>query len=113
MLHEAGVAERMVRDGITHHSCYLSDDDLMVRISFHELTGNSVTVYGQTEVTADLYAAQDAIGATIIHGVEDVVISDVETTAPFVTYALEGQRHRLDCLFVAGCDGFHGVRVGD
>ena len=109
MLREAGVAERMEREGMPHEGCYLTDDDLMVRINFAELTGKTVMVYGQTEVTADLYAAQDALGATIVHGVEDVVISDVLTDAPFVEYTVEGVRHRLDCAYVAGCDGAHGV----
>lgn len=109
MLHDAGVGDRMSREGMPHEGCYLTDDDLMVRINFQDLTGKSVMVYGQTEVTADLYAAQDAMGTTIIHGVADVTIKGVETSAPFVEYTVDGTRQRLDCLFVAGCDGFHGV----
>jgi p-hydroxybenzoate 3-monooxygenase len=109
MLREAGVGDRMAREGIPHEGCYLSDDDLMVRINFKELTGTSVMIYGQTEVTADLYAAQDAIGATILHGVEDVVIADADSDAPYVMFTHGGQRTRLDCAYVVGCDGFHGV----
>lgn len=109
MLAEAGVDDRMKREGDPHDGCFLTDDDLMVRINFAELTGKTVMVYGQTEVTADLYAAQDAMGTTIIHGVEDVVLNDLETSAPYVEYTLDGTRHRLDCAYVAGCDGFHGV----
>lgn len=109
MLREAGVADRMAQDGIAHDGCYLTDDDLMVRINFRDLTGTSVTVYGQTEVTADLYAAQDAIGATILHGVEDVTIQGADSSAPCVEFTQGGTRHRLDCAYVAGCDGFHGV----
>jgi p-hydroxybenzoate 3-monooxygenase len=109
MLREAGVGDRMAREGIPHEGCYLTDDDLMVHIDFKELTGSSVMVYGQTEVTADLYNAQDALGATIIHGVEEVVIHDADTDAPYVEYTLDGARKRLDCTYVAGCDGFHGV----
>lgn len=108
MLREAGVADRLEREGQPHDGCYLTDDDLMVHIDFQDLTGKQVTVYGQTEVTADLYAAQDAMGTQIIHGVEDVVISDL-TTNPYVQYSLKGERYRLDCSYVAGCDGFHGV----
>lgn len=109
MLHEAGVGERMEKEGIPHEGCYLTDDDLMVRINFFELTGKKVMVYGQTEVTTDLYAAQDAMGTNIIHGVEDVVIDGPETTSPAVEYTLNGERKRIECSFVAGCDGFHGV----
>ena len=109
MLQEAGVGERMAREGIPHEGCYFTDDDLMVRIDFQALTGKSVMVYGQTEVTTDLYAAQDAMGTRIIHEVEDVVLQDVETEHPYAEYVLHGVRHRIDCRFIAGCDGFHGV----
>ncbi len=109
LLREAGVGDRMDREGIPHEGCYLTDDDLMVRINFHELTGKKVMVYGQTEVTTDLYEAQDAMGTRIIHNVEDVVINDVTTGAPYVEYSHDGARQRIDCQFVAGCDGFHGV----
>lgn len=109
MLKEAGVDARMLEEGIPHDGCYFTDDDLMVHVDFHALTGKRVMVYGQTEVTADLYAAQDARGTQIIHEVEDVVINDVTTNAPFVTFRQGDKSHRLDCAYVAGCDGFHGV----
>jgi p-hydroxybenzoate 3-monooxygenase len=109
MLEEAGVAERAHLEGHPHTGCYLTDDDLMVRIDFQELTGKQVLVYGQTEVTKDLYAAQDRLGTTILHNVEDVKICEVASQAPFVTFVHEGKQKRLDCRYVAGCDGFHGV----
>ncbi len=109
MLEEAGVAERAHLEGHPHTGCYLTDDDLMVRIDFQELTGKQVLVYGQTEVTNDLYAAQDRLGTTILHNVEDVKICEVASQAPFVTFVHEGKQKRLDCRYVAGCDGFHGV----
>ena len=109
MLHEAGVGDRLDREGIPHGGCYLTDDDLMVRINFKELTEKQVMVYGQTEVTADLYNAQDAIGATVVHDVSDVVINDADSDAPYVEFTKGGVRQRLDCSYVAGCDGFHGV----
>ncbi len=109
MLHEAGVSDRMEAEGDPHDGCYFTDDDLMVHVNFHELTGKRVMVYGQTEVTTDLYEAQDAMGTTIVHNVEDVVIQDPTTNAPYVEYTVNGERRRLDCAYVAGCDGFHGV----
>jgi len=109
MLHEAGVGDRLDCEGIPHGGCYLTDDDLMVRINFKELTGKQVVVYGQTEVTADLYNAQDAIGATVLHDVSDVVINDADSDAPYVEFTKDSVRQRLDCGYVAGCDGFHGV----
>jgi len=99
----------MEREGIPHDGANFTDDDLMVHVNFHALTGKRVMVYGQTEVTQDLYEAQDKMGTTIHHEVEDVVINDVDSTTPNVEFTQKGQRHRLDCAFVAGCDGFHGV----
>lgn len=109
MLQEAGVGDRMSREGIPHDGCYLTDDDLKVHINFKDLIGKQVMVYGQTEVTADLYNAQDAMGTSVIHGVTDVVIQDADSTAPYVAFTTDGQRQRLDCEYIAGCDGFHGV----
>ncbi len=109
MLREAGVGDRMDREGLRHEGCYLADDDLMVHINFQDLTGKSVMVYGQTEVTADLYAAQDAMGTQILHDVSDVVIEGPETTTPHVNFTRKGRQVTLGCDYVIGCDGFHGV----
>ena len=109
MLRQAGVSERMDREGIPHHGCYMTDDDLMVRIDLKTLTGSSVLVYGQTEVTTDLYAAQDSMGTTIHHNVSDVQPGDLEQARPYVDYSVNGQRNRINCNYIAGCDGYHGV----
>ena len=109
MLRRAGVHERMENQGIPHHGCYLTDDDLMVHIDFNKLTGKQVMVFGQTEVTTDLYTAQDAMGTSVLHGVEDVSIHDLNQSISRVDYSLNGQRKSINCLYVAGCDGFHGV----
>jgi len=109
LLGAAGVGDRLGREGQVHEGCYLSAGNRLIRIDFEALCGRHVTVYGQTEVTRDLYQAQDAAGATILHGVEDVAIHDAATDAPHVTFMHAGDRKRLDCGFVAGCDGSHGV----
>ncbi|MEL7254301.1 MAG: 4-hydroxybenzoate 3-monooxygenase [Pseudomonadota bacterium] len=109
MLRKAGVADRMEAEGMPHEGCFMTDDDQMLRIDFKALTGQSVMVYGQTEVTADLYTAQDAMGTTILHEVEDVVIKDATTDAPYVTFTQGGEDRRLESAYVVGCDGFHGV----
>lgn len=109
MLREAGVSARMETEGYPHDGAYFTDADLMVHVDFHALTGKRVMVYGQTEVTQDLYKAQDAIGTTIIHGVEDVAILDLDGPQAAVEYTLNGTRKRISCAYVAGCDGFHGV----
>lgn len=109
LLEEAGVGSRMHKEGQPHDGCYLTSDDRMIRIDFLEGCGKQVMVYGQTEVTRDLYEAQEALGATILHEVDDVALHDLQSEAPYVTFTREGAQHRLDCAFVAGCDGFHGV----
>lgn len=109
MLRQAGVSVRMDVQGIPHHGCYMTDDDLVVRIDLKGLTDKSVLVYGQTEVTTDLYAAQDSMGTPIVHNVSDVHIGDADKPRSYVEYSVDGVRNRLDCLYIAGCDGFHGV----
>ncbi len=109
LLREAGVGARMDREGFTHNGVYLSCKNNSFRIDFKETVGRSVTVYGQTEVTRDLYDAREAAGARTLHGVSDVELHDIEREAPYVTFTHDGQGHRLDCDYIAGCDGFHGV----
>lgn len=109
MLHEAGCADRMMREGQPHHGCFLSTTEGRFRVDFSAACGKEVMVYGQTEVTHDLYDAQDAIGATILHEVSDVVLHDVDGDAPHVTFVQAGRARRIDCDWIAGCDGFHGV----
>ena len=109
MLREAGVSARMDAEGIPHDGTLITDADMVVHVDFKRLTGRRVMVYGQTEVTQDLYAAQDAMGTPIVPGVEDVRIADLDGPQAAVEYTLDGQRRRLTCAFVAGCDGFHGV----
>ena len=109
LMEEAGCAERLHAEGMPHDGTLISYGDEMFRVDFTEHTGKPVMVYGQTEVTRDLYAAREAHGGKIEFNVEDVVIHGVDTDAPHVYYTVEGQAQRLDCDFVAGCDGFHGV----
>jgi p-hydroxybenzoate 3-monooxygenase len=108
MLEQAGVAERAHAEGLPHSGTYLAVQNKGFRIDFDALIGKKVMVYGQTEVTRDLYAARAAAGGTVIHGVEGTQPRDLDTAAPYVTYTLGGTEHRIDCDFVAGCDGFHG-----
>jgi p-hydroxybenzoate 3-monooxygenase len=109
LLREAGAGDRMDREGILHDGCHLASHGEMFRIDFKESCGRQVMVYGQTELTRDLYEAQDAIGATILHEVENVVLHDLTSGAPYVSFTHEGAEQRLDCDYIAGCDGFHGV----
>ncbi len=108
MLQQAGVGDRMAREGFVHTGTYLAARNRGFRIDFDALIGKKVMVYGQTEVTRDLYAARDAMGGVVIHGAEGVALHDLDSAAPYVTYRKDGADHRVDCDFVAGCDGFHG-----
>jgi p-hydroxybenzoate 3-monooxygenase len=109
LMEEAGCADRLHREGLVHDGTLISYGDEMFRIDFTEHTGTAVIVYGQTEVTRDLYAAREAAGGAIAFEVDDVVIHGADTDAAHVTYTVGGQPQRIDCDFVAGCDGFHGV----
>jgi p-hydroxybenzoate 3-monooxygenase len=109
MLEEAGCADRLHAEGYVHDGTLISHGDTLFRIDFTEHTGTPVIVYGQTEVTRDLYAIREAAGGQIEFEVEDVVIHAADSDAPFVTYTQNGHPRRIDCDFIAGCDGFHGV----
>lgn len=107
LMREAGVAERMDQEGIAHNGTEIAYGNEAFRIDFEKQTGTSVMVYGQVEVTRDLYEARAAAGGTVIHECAGVKPHDLDTDKPFVTYLKDGV-HRIDCDFVAGCDGFHG-----
>ncbi|MBF9060927.1 4-hydroxybenzoate 3-monooxygenase [Rhodobacterales bacterium HKCCSP123] len=109
LMEEAGCADRLHAEGYVHDGTLISYGEEMFRIDFTEHTGTPVIVYGQTEVTRDLYAAREAAGGLIEYEVEDVVIHGADTDAPHVTYTQHGEPRRIDCDFIAGCDGFHGV----
>lgn len=110
LMREAGVAERMEREGEVHEGFYIATAGERRRVNLHALTGgSSVIVYGQTEVTRDLYDGRERMQGVVIHEAEDVQPHGMETDQPFVTYRKNGESLRLDCDFVVGCDGFHGV----
>lgn len=109
LMEEAGCADRLHAEGIIHNGVSISYGDEMFRVDFAEHTGTPVIVYGQTEVTRDLYNAREKCNGKIEFSVEDVVIHRANSDAPYVSYMVDGQSRRLDCDFVAGCDGFHGV----
>jgi p-hydroxybenzoate 3-monooxygenase len=109
LLRSAGVGERMERLGTVHDGVGLSFSGRHVRVDFAALTGKGVMVYGQTQVTKDLYAAVDQTGVPVVDEVADVVPHDLDGTAPYVTFVHEGRTHRVDCHYIAGCDGSHGV----
>ncbi len=109
LLRTAGVGSRMDVEGINHDGTYLAIANEGFRIDFKRLAGGSVMIYGQTELTHDLYDARDALEARIVHEVDDVRIECADSARPRVGYRHAGNDHVIDCEFVAGCDGFHGV----
>jgi len=109
LLREAGIGQRMDAEGFVHTGTYLALQNRGFRVDFKAHTGKQVMVYGQTEVTADLYAARDAMGGIVRHGVDGVTLHDLDTDAPHVSYIQDGTAHRVACDYVVGCDGFHGV----
>ena len=109
LMREAGVSKRMDEESFVHDGTVIASGDQQFPINFKEHTGSNVVVYGQTEVTRDLYDAREEAGGNIIFNVEDVVINGAKSDEPYVTYAVDGKPQRIDCEYVAGCDGFHGV----
>ncbi len=110
LMREARVAERMDREGQIHEGFYIAHDGIRERVDLKALTGgNTVIVYGQTELTRDLYDGRDRLGGIVVHDAEDVKPHDVDSAQPYLTYRHAGERLRVDCDYIIGCDGFHGV----
>ncbi|MGN6307960.1 MAG: 4-hydroxybenzoate 3-monooxygenase [Xanthobacteraceae bacterium] len=109
LLDKLGLGARMHAEGLIHHGVDLCFDGDIQHIDFTGLVGRHVTVYGQTEVTHDLMDARKASGLTTIYEADDVALHDFDGAHPRVTWRRDGATHSLDCDFIAGCDGFHGV----
>jgi p-hydroxybenzoate 3-monooxygenase len=105
LMDRAGAGARMHAEGLVHNGIELSFDGDRHRIDFSALIGRHVMVYGQTEVTRDLMAMRQS---PVVYEAENVALHDFETK-PWVTHAKDGVTHRIDCDFIAGCDGYHGV----
>ena len=110
LLREAGVSERMDQEGLVHDGFELAFDGRREHIDLKGLTGGkTVMIYGQTEVTRDLMEARAASGARSFYNAAQVQPHDLKSDAPYVTFEQDGEQFRLDCDYIAGCDGFHGV----
>jgi p-hydroxybenzoate 3-monooxygenase len=109
ILKSAGVGARMMKEGLLHHGIFLNFAGSSHRIDFEELTGRAVMIYGQQEVVKDLIAARVAVGQPLHFEVDSVSVHDFESNSPQVRYKIDGQEHTLECDFIAGCDGFHGI----
>lgn len=110
LMDEAGVGQRMHAEGLVHGGFDMLFKGERHRIDMNHLTGGkNVMVYGQTEVTRDLMDARQAAGLTTIYEASNVTVHDFDTATPRVRYEKDGKTHEIECDFIAGCDGFHGV----
>ncbi len=110
LLREAGVNQRMDAEGLIHDGFELAFDGRSEHIDLKGLTGGkTVMVYGQTEVTRDLMQAREAAGALTFYSASNVQPHELKGEQPHITFEHNGETHRLDCDYIAGCDGFHGV----
>jgi p-hydroxybenzoate 3-monooxygenase len=110
LLREVGLGERMKRDGYPHNGSAIAWEgrDLFF-IDTKKYTGKIMMTYGQTALTEDLYATREADGGKIVDEAANAQPHDVTSAKPYVTYQKAGATHRIDCDYIAGCDGFHGV----
>ena len=110
LLCELGVGERLHAEGLLHDGIALAFDNRLHRIDLAALTcGKHVTIYGQTEVTRDLMETREAAGLKTVFETANAAPHGFDGDAPFVTYERDGAAHRIECDFIAGCDGYHGV----
>ena len=110
LLDRAGVSDRLRNEGLIHTGFDICFSGIRHRIDLSQLTdGKKVVVYGQTEITRDLMAAREASGANTVYEALDVKIADFDTKHPRVRYQHADQKQEIECDFIAGCDGFHGI----
>ncbi|MEO7160811.1 MAG: 4-hydroxybenzoate 3-monooxygenase [Polaromonas sp.] len=110
LMDEAGVGERMHREGLVHGGIEMLYNGKRHRVDLNQLTGGkNVMVYGQTELTRDLMDAREAAGLPTVYEAHNVAVHDFDSKKPRVTYEKDGQKFEIECDFIAGCDGFHGV----
>jgi len=110
LLREAGVAERLDREGIVHHGIHLQFDGERHHVPLSELAdGRSITIYGQTEVVKDLIAVRLESGLPLLFEADGVSVHDLDTERPRIRFAHAGVGQELECDVIAGCDGFHGI----
>jgi p-hydroxybenzoate 3-monooxygenase len=109
LLERAGVADRLHRESMVHHGIELRSGGRRHRVPLTELTGRSITIYGQQEVVKDLIRARLEAGGEVLFEVGDVRLEEIDGDRPLIRFRHDGRDQELSCDLVAGCDGFHGV----
>jgi len=113
LLCDTGLGGRLQREGLVHHGIELRFDGRGHRIALSDLTGGrSIWIYGQREVVKDMIDARLAAQGTIHFEVDAVKLSGIDSSSPVLSYQKDGRDYELNCDFIAGCDGFHGVSRG-
>ena len=109
LLHELGVGERLAREGLVHEGIHLRHHGALHHVPITQLTGRCVTVYGQQEIVKDLIAARLGSGGALHFEASAVALHDIAGERPRIAFTHEGARDELECDWIAGCDGFHGI----
>jgi p-hydroxybenzoate 3-monooxygenase len=109
LLHAVGVGDRLAREGLDHTGVYLRFQGRQFHVDMLRLTGRKITIYGQQEVVKDEIAALLGRGVPIHFEVANLAVHDFHRDRPRVTFAQGGEQQELECDFIAGCDGFHGI----
>lgn len=109
LLSRIGVDQRLKAEGQAHNGIAFSFNGARQRIDINALTGQTVTVYGQTEITCDLIDAREAFGGQTLYEADIHALNGFDTDHPSVSFSHQGERHELSCEFILGCDGFHGI----
>ncbi len=109
LLEQAGAAERLHAESFTHDGTVFSIDKSHFALPFSKHINKPVTVYGQTELTRDLYDARETSAQNTFFNVDDITLNDLKTGTPSIDCTTNGEPLHLDCDYIAGCDGFHGV----
>jgi len=109
LLHAAGAGDRLKKESFTHDGTMIAMNNTIARIPLKKFAGKPITVYGQSELTRDLYEARDSVGATTYFQVSDVTLHNLRSDSPSVQFKIDGTAMNIECDYIAGCDGFHGV----
>src|SRR5262245_45168668 len=109
LLIQSGVGDRLQREGLFHDGIYINVLGQRRRIDMAELTGRRIIVYGQNEVVKDLIAARACAGRPLLFEVDHVSVHDLDSTQPKIRFTQNQEPYEIQCDFIAGCDGFHGI----
>lgn len=109
LVREAGAAHNMDTKGEVHEGVEIAFNDTRIPIELTKLTGESVIVYGQVDITRDMMEERAKRGLETVYEAKNVQPQDVKSDNPYITYEKDGQEYKLECDYIAGCDGFHGV----